>query len=403
VRLAILGGSFNPVHIGHLYLADTALTRLGYHRIILIPAFRSPFKLAAEPASSKDRLDMLAASIAGDPRLTIDDCEIRREGVSYTIDTIADIRRRYHPEGRPGLILGDDLADTFHNWRNAGEIAEQANIIIARRLFGGQDSAPAFPFPYTGLDNEVMNVSSRLVREMILRGENWHYLVPSGARDIIESRGLYGLKEDRIGKNDAPGKETGLETLLEVENAARKMLSLSRFLHSRNTALLARDLCLRFNLDPRKGYLAGIAHDICKSMGLGEMVRLARSDGGGMTKLEKAKPSLLHGRAAAAFLKKQYGIHNKEVLDAVRYHTIAGGDGDLSKVVYIADKIEPSREDVNEELREMSGSADLNILFTATLDTTVAYLRSQKMDISPGTLRLLAAMRKRKNYEKTQD
>jgi nicotinate-nucleotide adenylyltransferase len=238
---------------------------------------------------------------------------------------------------------------------------------------------------------------------MILRGENWHYLVPSGARDIIESRRLYGLGEDRIGMPGTGETKIGLETLLEVENAARKMLSPSRFLHSRNTALMARDLCLRFGLDPRKGYLAGIAHDICKSMGLEEIIRLAKSDGGGMTKLEKAKPSLLHGRAAAVFLKRQYGIHNKDVLDAVRYHTMAGGDGDLARVVYVADKIETSREDVNEELREMSGKADLNTLFTAALDTTVAYLRSQKMDISPGTLRLLAAMHKRKNYEKNQD
>jgi nicotinate-nucleotide adenylyltransferase len=393
VRLAILGGSFNPVHTGHLYLADTVLTRLGYHRIILVPAFQSPFKPGAETASPQDRLDMLAASITGDPRLTVDDCEIKREGVSYTIDTVADICRRYRPEGKPGLILGDDLAETFHQWRNAGAIAEQTGIIIARRLFGGP-AAAAFPFPYTGLDNEVMNVSSRLVREMILQGGAWRYLVPSGARDIIEGRRLYGLKEDRIGPHDSE-TEIDLETLLEIENAARKKLSPSRFLHSRNTALLARDLCLRFNLDPRKGYLAGIAHDMCKSMGLREIIRLAGSDGGGITKLEKAKPSLLHGRAAAVLLKKQYGIHNKEVLDAVRYHTTAGGGGDLSKVVYVADKIETSREDVNDELRELSRTADLNTLFTAALDTTVAYLRSQKMDISSGTLRLLASMHKK--------
>ncbi|MDR1863055.1 MAG: nicotinate (nicotinamide) nucleotide adenylyltransferase, partial [Treponema sp.] len=255
MKYAILGGSFNPVHIGHLYLADTVLTRLGYHRIILVPAFQSPFKLGEETASPKDRLDMLAASIAGDPRLTIDDCEIRREGVSYTIDTIADIGKRYRPQGRPALILGDDLAGAFHRWRSAGAIAEQADIIIARRFLGGP--APSFPFPYTGLDNEVMNVSSRLVREMILQGGNWRFMVPSGVRDIIESRGLYGLEEDRIGKLEASGEKIELETILDVEKAARKMLSPPRFLHSRNTALLARDLCLRFNLDPRKGYLAG--------------------------------------------------------------------------------------------------------------------------------------------------
>jgi nicotinate-nucleotide adenylyltransferase len=394
VRIAILGGSFNPPHTGHLYLADTALARLGYHRIILVPAFQSPFKLGSETASPKDRLDMLAASITGDPRLAVDDCEIRREGVSYTIDTIADICRRYRPEGKPGLILGDDLAETFHNWRSAGALAEQTSIIVARRIPGGP--APAFPFPYTGLDNEVINVSSRLVRDMILQGGAWRYLVPSGVRDIIESRRLYGLKEDRIGSSGALDRDIALETLLELENVARKMLSPARFLHSRNTALLARDLCIRFNLDPGKGYLAGIAHDICKSMGPGgEMARLARSDGGGMTKLEKAKPSLLHGRAAAALLKKQYDIHNEDVLDAVRYHTTAGGDGDLARVLYVADKIEASREDVNEQLRDMIGTADLDTLFAAALDTTVAYLQSQKMDISPGTLRLLAAMRKK--------
>jgi nicotinate-nucleotide adenylyltransferase len=173
------------------------------------------------------------------------------------------------------------------------------------------------------------------------------------------------------------------------------MLSPPRFLHSRNTALLARDLCLRFNLDPRKGYLAGIAHDMCKSMGHEEILSLARSGGGAMTKLERAKPSLLHGRAAAALLKQRYGIHNQDVLDAVRYHTTAGVSGDLVKAVYIADKIENSREDVDEGLREMSGNADLDTIFTAVLDTTVAYLRSKKKDISSGTLRLLAAMHKK--------
>jgi nicotinate-nucleotide adenylyltransferase len=403
VKLAILGGSFNPVHIGHLYLADTALTRLGYHRVILIPAFQSPFKIGAEAASPQDRLDMLAASITGDPRLTLDDCELRRGGVSYTVDTIADIRERYRPEGRLGLILGDDMADSFHLWRKAGEIAEQAEIVIARRLSGAQGSggvpcqaAPAFPFPYTGLDNELIQVSSRLIREKIRDGGNWRYLVPAGAGDIIENRRLYGLESDRLGNPGAfPQDHVELETVTEIEKAARRGLSPSRFLHSRNTALLAWDLCCRFNLDPRKGYVAGIAHDICKSMGLEEIAALAGSDGGGMTRLEKEKPSLLHGRAAAVLLKKQYGIHNKDILDAVRYHTTGKASGELVKVIYIADKIESSREGVGEDLRKMSREADLNTLFTAVLDSTVAYLRSRKMEISPGTLRLLAAIHKR--------
>ena len=82
MRIAILGGSFNPIHIGHLFLADTVLTSLNYDRVIMVPAFKSPFKQDAEGAPPAARLMMTAASIAGDQRLNIDDCEIRRGGVS---------------------------------------------------------------------------------------------------------------------------------------------------------------------------------------------------------------------------------------------------------------------------------------------------------------------------------
>ena len=90
MKLGILGGSFNPVHFGHLFLADKALSALGLDRVVMIPAYRSPFKLAAEGMenSAADRLDMLAAAVEGDSRLAIDCCEIRREGISYTVDTL---------------------------------------------------------------------------------------------------------------------------------------------------------------------------------------------------------------------------------------------------------------------------------------------------------------------------
>jgi nicotinate-nucleotide adenylyltransferase len=418
VKLAILGGSFNPVHIGHLFLADAALSAFGYDRIILIPAFQSPFKTDAQPASPADRLDMLAASISGDPRFTIDDCEIRREGISYTIDTIAYITGRYRPQGKPGLIIGDDLARNFHLWKKAGEISEQADIIIARRLSSGEAD---FSFPYKKLSNEIMDISSGLIRERILKGQNWRYLVPAGARYIIEDRRLYGLnsphrvhtprppepaaetlsvKPFSAGPfpKDAPsGEKISWEIIVFIENTVRRMVSPSRFLHSRNTALLAWDLCLRFGLDPQAGYLAGIAHDICKHLPEDELKRLILAGGGSLSKQERKKSSLLHAGAAAVLLRYRFGIHNKDVLDAVRYHTTGGADmGKLAKVVYIADKIEISRQDVDPGLWELSRSAGLDHLFDAVFRQTLAYLRSQEIDLSYGTRRLLAAMRKRK-------
>jgi nicotinate-nucleotide adenylyltransferase len=277
----------------------------------------------------------------------VDDCEIKREGISYTIDTIGDIRERYRPEGKPALVLGDDLAAAFSQWHNAREISGLTDIIIARRLFsppnrgdsapGGDEISPVselnFPYPYKGLNNEIVNVSSRLVREKIRLGENWRYLVPAGARYIIEDRGLYGFTP--------AGTETGavsLEELVFLENAVCRSVSASRFLHSRNTALLAGDLCVRYGLDPRAGYLAGITHDMCKSMDSKDLIRLARSDGGKISDLEAGKPDLLHGRAAAVLLRTRYGIANEEILEAVRFHTMgAPSMGALAQVVYISD------------------------------------------------------------------
>jgi nicotinate-nucleotide adenylyltransferase len=388
MKFAVLGGSFNPVHIGHLVLADIALTALGYDRIILVPAHTSPFKPGAQGASPRDRLDMLVASIPADSRLSVDDCEIRREGVSFTIDTIKDIIERHRPEGKPGLILGDDLARDFYRWRNAGEIAALADIIIAHRLSAENI---AFPYPYTQLNNEILELSSGNLRDRIGRGDAWEHLVPQGARFIIRDRRLYGMGQDAL-----PPDGTGISTELiaGVETMARSMLSPARFLHSRNVALLACDICRQFGLDPRAGYLAGIAHDICKSLSEEALFRLTRRDGRPVSQLEKKKPSLLHARAGAVLLQERFDIRDRDILDAVRLHTLADPEmGPLAKAVFIADKTEVSRERVDATLRDIGNFPSLEALFAAVLNDNVAWLRSRKLALSKGTLRLLDAMK----------
>ncbi|GHV82316.1 nicotinate-nucleotide adenylyltransferase [Spirochaetia bacterium] len=393
MKLAILGGSFNPVHLGHLYLAETVLSTLGYDRVILIPAFISPFKPGVQNTSAADRLDMLAASITADPRLVIDDCEIKREGVSYTIDTITDITARYRPEGKLGLIVGDDLAANFSLWRRADDIAEQADIIIARRLPSG---SVTFPYPSKQLDNAVMDLSSGDIRDRIQKGKHWRYLIPEGARFIIEDRRLYGYtpKETEMISNIPAFSH---QLIARIEGTVRSMVSSSRFLHSRWVACLARDLCLRFGLDAERGYLAGIAHDMAKSLSEDELRRLVKRDGDGkISKLEQAKPSLLHARAAAVMLREWFGIEDEDILNAVRLHTSGSLEMEsLAKIVYIADKVEISRPHVKGELRELERYPDLDSYFTAVLEDTVAFLRSRQLELSEGTQRLLTAIHKR--------
>ena len=410
MKLGILGGSFNPVHLGHLFLADKAISALKLDRVVLIPAYRSPFKLDAQgmESSAGDRIDMLAAAVIGDSRLTIDDCEIRRQGISYTIHTLEDIIERYMPKGKLSLIIGDDLAKDFPKWMDSEKILQLADIVIVRRI---TSSKIKYPFAHTFIDNKVMDISSETVRQKISEDSDWRSLVPSGVRAIIEDRGLYGLasgRRDEQAYNN--GKDTSRAVILRIEEAAKEALTSARFLHSRNTALLAQDFCLRFGLDPAAGYLAGIAHDLCKQLDVKQMLKLARADGFPISALEKSRLNLLHGRAAAVLLKERYCIHNKDILEAVACHTSGSENmGPLAKVIYIADKIEVSRN-IDPALRKMccldgSQSLDsaqskdsaqsLDSVLYAVLKKTISKLQSRELDLSEETIKLLEKMKER--------
>jgi nicotinate-nucleotide adenylyltransferase len=413
----MLGGSFNPVHSGHLYLAETALRAFGYDRVIFVPAFVSPFKQIAAASGgavgaavagaavvcAADRLDMLLASVCAMPCFGVDETELERGGVSYTIDTVKDIIERCRPEGKLGLVIGDDLCADFAKWKSAEELASLCDIIVARRVAAG---AAPFPYPHRSIQNDVMNISSAMLRERIAAGNEgkfpWRSLVPDGARRIIEERGLYGAGGGAAAGGGEPADKGAAGGIAVIEDAVRAMLKPSRFLHSRNTALMAWDLAGRFGLDPDAAYLAGISHDMGKYLDGAGLLETARRDGKAFSALEQKKPDLLHGRAAAVLLRERFGIHNREVLEAVALHTTAAaGMGPLAKAVFIADKIEYSRRKTDPALREMAagnaaggGMAALDKLFAAVLEDNIRFLRDEKLEIAEETLALYGTIQK---------
>ncbi|MDH7483630.1 MAG: nicotinate (nicotinamide) nucleotide adenylyltransferase [Spirochaetales bacterium] len=191
MRLAMLGGSFNPPHIGHLVLAEEVLVECGYDRIVFVPAFMPPHKLPARDPGPQLRTAMLWAAIKHDARFMLETCEMDRKGISYTIDTLCWLRNRYNPDGKIGLIIGDDLAGDFlTTWRDPEAILKEADIIVAHRT---TTSRPELSFEYRPLNNLLLPISSTLVRERIESGGAWRYLVPPAVREIIEHHGLYRI------------------------------------------------------------------------------------------------------------------------------------------------------------------------------------------------------------------
>jgi nicotinate-nucleotide adenylyltransferase len=198
VKIAMLGGSFNPPHIGHRALAGEVMRSLGYTAVLFVPARERPLKTAAWGASDKDRLVMTAIAVSEDPAFMLETCEMERKGPSYTYDTIVYLTGKYKDtlEGKIGLIIGDDLAESFCHWYRYEELPVIADIILARRIRAeSAGSVPDFPFRHIRLEKDLPDVSSTDIRNRILHGDSWRHLAGNGISEYIESEKLYGYRD----------------------------------------------------------------------------------------------------------------------------------------------------------------------------------------------------------------
>lgn len=180
--VGIFGGTFDPVHVGHLAIANDALDELELERVYFVPARRSPLKQDGPVASAEDRLAMLAAAIAEEPRFRVSPVELDRKGPSFTVDTLEALRG----EGALFLILGSDAYADFERWREPGRIRDLATIVLAAR-----PGAPNAPRGVRMLDSPLMDISSRELRARAARGRSLRYLVPEAALRYIEEHRLY--------------------------------------------------------------------------------------------------------------------------------------------------------------------------------------------------------------------
>jgi nicotinate-nucleotide adenylyltransferase len=181
-----------------------------------------------------------------------------------------------------------------------------------------------------------------------------------------------------------------------IEGYVSAHVSARRLFHSVSTASLARQMAIRWDLDPERAYLAGIAHDMCKEFTAQDMIRAASEDGQPIGKWMLDHPRLLHGRAAASVLFDEFGIADDEILEAVREHTFGSMSmGKLARIVYCADKIEPSRSHVDEEFRRRCLLGDIDGMLVAVVKESISFLTQEKKEIAEPTLALYAALVRR--------
>ncbi len=189
MKIGLYGGSFDPVHLGHLLVARAAREELSLTRVFFIPAAQSPFKPGSQPAPAGVRLRLLRLALAGNATAEVDDREVRRGGVSYTIDTVRQYRNQY-PGAELFYLIGADHAGQLAKWREADELAKLVEFAIIPRP---GENAPQLAAPFRGrvLRGFPLGVSSVEIRARVQAGLGIEHLTPPAVAEAIKNNRLY--------------------------------------------------------------------------------------------------------------------------------------------------------------------------------------------------------------------
>ncbi len=195
---------------------------------------------------------------------------------------------------------------------------------------------------------------------------------------------------------DNPAVEAAekIEALIKkIDKYVRSAVSAPRYKHSVRTAALCEKLCLLHGVDGRRGYLVGLAHDMCKDMDNEQLIAYAMKDGAPITVLEAEKPPLLHGRAAAVLLDEEFAVSDADILEAVAHHTFGKKNAaPLTKILFVADKIEPGREHITESERTRLLKLPLDALVKSVITDSIRFLNRKGKPVAEATLDFLSSL-----------
>lgn len=209
MRIAIFGGTFNPLHNGHALVGDVLSCEMKFDKVLFVPTGQPPHKIEQSTIPAKTRLDMVQQFCYTNPCFQCEDCEVSKGGISYTIDTVHYLMQKY-PGADFTLVMGQDVAQQFPKWKSSSEIAEICHFLIAARelSFVPTDfcnkpcgeyvdpllctDKPFFLADAEKMDNPVLSVSSSEIRYRIANSKAWRYMVPEPIYRYIVENHLYG-------------------------------------------------------------------------------------------------------------------------------------------------------------------------------------------------------------------
>ena len=347
MRVVMYGGSFNPPHRGHLRAARAAMEQLRPDTFFLVPDHEPPHKALAAGSPAPEQRRKLTELAAGElPGAEVLDIELRRQGPSYTVDTLAQLGELY-PGAEIVFLVGTDMFLSLETWRAPERILAQASVGVFCRDAGQQPAIAAqaahlrktYGATVYVIDSEPLVISSSALRELLPRRQGREYLPEAVYEEIIRCR-LYEARPE----------------LAWLRGRAHAHLAPKRVPHVLGTEQEAVRLARRWGEDEGDAAEAAILHDITKKLNRNEQLQLCERYGIITDNSEQENEKLFHAKTGAALSKDRFGVP-AHIESAIRWHTTGRvGMTGLEKIVYLADYIEPSRHGFEglEELRKLS-------------------------------------------------
>ena len=350
MKVLVFGGSFDPVHKGHVSLFRRAMKVIAPDVAHIVPAYHSPFK-AKSPTPFRLRMKMLKQAFAGfSGHIVFDDYELKQGGKTYTYQLVQYLKKRYK---NPGiyLLVGTDCLNDLHNWKNPEYIFKNAVVVAGKRK--GYNENPA-AFKHLFLPGFFPKLSSSRVRAHILACGDIPDTVPPQIAPTIRENKLYGLA---------------------VHDWLKTHLKTNRYLHSKNVAEMAAALSDIYDVNVESAVKAGILHDAGKGFSGPELIHFCKEHKIKVPFFEdicRLEPSLLHSYASAWLAQHLFDVRDKDILAAIAEHTLGSLHmSTLSKILFVAD--------ISSKDRKYKDAFVIRNLALQDLDAALLYAANRKL------------------------
>jgi nicotinate-nucleotide adenylyltransferase len=383
-KLGIFGGTFDPIHNGHLMLAEHIRRECDLDKIIFMPNNIQPFKQGATTLPGKQRQRMLQLAISGREYFDITDIELDASGVSYTYNSIIALKKVYK-DCEMFFILGEDIFSSIEKWHKFEELIGEAGFIVGLRP--GSDRSTIEQLiekqrskhraKITVVDNPQIDISSSRIREIVQTRDFFagrdaiRDMVPSSVGDYIYLNGIYDCENAQGDRHIGTGVVRKLEATIRDFSKNADPKKRQRASH----ILYVKDLAIRlakiYDVDVIKASMAALAHDYIKLFGS-----------------EEEKNSIEHGEMASKFLSDIFGIDDYDVLNTIKYHTTSRENpSKLEMIIFLADKLEIGRkyESVG-QLRDLAASVSIEMAMFAVLKEVIEVLKCRGIVPSKDTM-----------------